>query len=239
MMPALQGKVAMITGGLGALGLHVCRRFLQEGARIALPVRPGGAPAQIPDDLRAAGSKVFIDEADLEREDQVRAFVKKASAALGPVGILINTAGGYAGGEPVGVVSAETLDRMLAVNLKTAFHACSAVLPSMRERNAGRIISIAAKTALLPAAKRGPYAIAKRAVITLTETIAEEVRGTGITANVIAPAIIVTPANLASMPGADSSGWVTPDALASMMVFLCSDDAQSINGTTIRAFGGV
>lgn len=238
-MPSLQGKVVMVTGGFGALGLHVSRRFLQEGARVALPVRPGSTPAQLPDDLRKAGSAVFIGDADLEREDQVRAFVAKAAAALGPVDILINAAGGYTGGEPIGNVSADTLDRMLSLNLKTAFHACGAVLPSMRERNTGRIITIAAKTALVPAANRGPYAIAKRAVVTLTETIAEEVKGTGITANAIAPAIIVTPANLASMPGAATSGWVTPGELASLMVFLCSDEAKSINGATIRAFGGV
>jgi len=233
----MQGKVVMVTGGLGALGLVVSRRFLQEGARVALPLRPRSA--QLPDDLRKAGGAVFTGEADLEREDQVRAFVRNAAAALGPVDVLINAAGGYAGGEAIGEVSRETLDRMLSLNLKTAFNACSAVLPSMRERNSGRIITIAAKSALVPAAKRGPYAIAKRAVVTLTETIAEEVKGTRITANAIAPAIIVTPANIASMPQADTSGWTTPAELASLMLFLCSDEAQSINGATIRVFGGV
>jgi len=238
-MPSLKGKVALITGGFGALGMEVCRRFLREGARVAMPSRPGSKSPELPGDLRAAGAALFTGDADLEREEQVRAFVAKASAALGPVDILINAAGGYAGGEPIGDVAAETLDRMLALNLKTAFNMCSALLPTMRQRNSGRIISIAAKTALVPAAKKGPYAIAKRAVITLTETIAEEVRGTGITANAIAPAIIVTPANVASMPGADTSAWVTPAELASLMVFLCSDEARSVNGTVLRAFGGV
>lgn len=238
-MPSMQGKVVMITGGLGALGVHVSRRFLMEGACVALPVRPGTATQRIPGDLGAAGKALFVDEADLEREEQVHAFVRKAEAAVGPIDVLINAAGGYAGGEAVGNAAGATLDRMLAVNLKTAFHACSAVLPSMRRRNAGRIIAIAAKTALVPAARRGPYAIAKRAVITLIETIAEEVKGTGITANAIAPSIIVTPANRASMPAADASGWVTPDEIASMMLFLCSDDARAISGTTLRAFGGV
>ncbi len=128
---------------------------------------------------------------------------------------------------------------MLTANLKTAFLMCSAVLPFMRDAKHGRIISIAAMAALAPAASRGAYAIAKRGVITLTETIAEEVKGTGITANAIAPSIIVTPANRASMPAADVSRWVTPEEIAAIVLFLCSDDARSVSGNVLKVYGGV
>jgi NAD(P)-dependent dehydrogenase (short-subunit alcohol dehydrogenase family) len=93
--------------------------------------------------------------------------------------------------------------------------------------------------ALAPSASRGAYAIAKRGVVTLTETIAEEVKGSGITANAIAPGIIDTPANRASMPSSDFSRWVTPEEIASIVLFLCSDDARSVSGNVLKAYGGV
>jgi NAD(P)-dependent dehydrogenase (short-subunit alcohol dehydrogenase family) len=116
---------------------------------------------------------------------------------------------------------------------------CGAVLPLMRAANSGRIISVAAMTALSPASSRGAYAIAKRGVVTLTETIAEEVKGTGITANAIAPSIILTPANRSSIPRGDTSRWVTPEEIAALILFLCSENARSISGNVVKVYGGV
>ena len=128
---------------------------------------------------------------------------------------------------------------MLEANLRTAFVMSGAVLPLMRAAHYGRIISIAAMAALSPSASRGPYAIAKRGVVTLTETIAEETKGSGITANAIAPGIIVTAANRASMPSADVSRWVTPEEIAALVLFLCSESARSISGNVLKVYGGV
>jgi NAD(P)-dependent dehydrogenase (short-subunit alcohol dehydrogenase family) len=114
-----------------------------------------------------------------------------------------------------------------------------AVLPLMRAAKRGRIISMAAMAALSPTAGRGAYAIAKRGVVTLTETIAEEVKGSGITANAIAPGIILTPANRASMPSADTSRWVTPEEIAALVLYLCSEDARSVSGNVLKVYGGV
>jgi len=238
-MQSLQNRCAIVTGGLGALGREVCRHFLNEGARVAVPARPGTSGRELPAGLKDAGSALFIGEADLEKEDQVRSFVAKAVGQMGSVDILVALAGGFAGGGPIGTLPAATLQEMLSRNLMTTFHACSAVLPLMRAKKSGRIITIAAKPALIPTANRAAYAIAKRAVVTLTETIAEEVKGTGITANAIAPSIIVTPANVESMPDAKTDGWVTPAEIAGLILALCAEDAGSVNGNTIRVFGAV
>ncbi|MEW6511915.1 MAG: SDR family NAD(P)-dependent oxidoreductase [Bacteroidota bacterium] len=232
-------KIAVVTGGLGALGLEVSRRFLSEGARVAIPVRAGAVPVVLPELLRSHQERLFLAHADLTSEGDVRAFITSVNVRFGQVDILINAAGGYAGGESVGEVSLETLDHMLSLNLKTAFLMCSVLIPSMRERRFGRIISMAAMPALLPSADRAAYAIAKRGVVTLTETIAVEVKGSGITANAIAPSIIRTESNAASMPNADASRWVPPGDIAALMLFLCSEEAGSISGNTIRVFGGV
>jgi NAD(P)-dependent dehydrogenase (short-subunit alcohol dehydrogenase family) len=125
------------------------------------------------------------------------------------------------------------------LNLMGAFRMCRAVLPLMRERGFGRIITIGAMAALRPTAKRGPYQVSKRALITLTETIAEEVKGSGITANAIVPSTILTPDNLQSMPDADHAKWVTPGEIADLVRFLCQVETRSVNGNAIKIYGGV
>ena len=128
---------------------------------------------------------------------------------------------------------------MMTLNLRTAFLVCREVLPLMMAQKSGRIVNIAAMPALTSGAKKGPYAISKRGVIALTETIADEVKGSGITANTLAPSIIVTDANKAAMPNADFSKWVTTEEIADAILFLCSEKARSINGNVVKIFGGL
>jgi NAD(P)-dependent dehydrogenase (short-subunit alcohol dehydrogenase family) len=178
-------------------------------------------------------------EADVSDEVSVKEFVAHVMKKFGRVDFLVNLAGGYAGGKPIADVSLQEWEGMLELNLKTAFLMSRETLAPMLKQKFGRIITIAAMPAITSGAKKGPYAIAKRGVIALTETIADEVKGSGVTANAIAPSIIATDANKASMPDADFRRWVEPDELADLVLFLCSDAARSINGNTIKVFGGV
>ena len=230
-------NTAIVTGGTGALGRVVASALLNSGIRVAIPLRPGSRSENLPGGGR--GGTLLTRESDITAESGAASFVGETAELFGGVGILVNCAGGYAGGKKIGEVSAATFEEMLSSNLRTAFLMSGAVLPHMRAAKWGRIISIAAMAALSPAASRGAYAIAKRGVVTLTETIAEEVRGSGITANAIAPSIIVTEANRASMPSADISRWVTPEEIASLVLFLCSDEARSISGNVLKVYGGV
>jgi NAD(P)-dependent dehydrogenase (short-subunit alcohol dehydrogenase family) len=128
---------------------------------------------------------------------------------------------------------------MLTLNLRSAFLMSRAVLPPMLEAGWGRIVHTASKTAIQPRAKQVGYAVAKMGVITLTETIAAEVKGTGVTANVVLPSIIDTPDNRRMMSSADPSRWVPPENIGRTMRFLCSDAAASINGDRIPISGDV
>jgi NAD(P)-dependent dehydrogenase (short-subunit alcohol dehydrogenase family) len=232
-----QSRTALVTGGNGGLGSVVVQAFFDAGCNLAVPVHQSSDVPPLAD--RYSSGRVFVSEADLNSEPKVRTFVSQVRDKFGSIQYLVNIAGGYAGGNSIDQVSLDEWERMLTLNLRTAFLTCRAVLPIMRRQKYGRIANISAMPALTTGANKGPYAISKRGVIALTEIIADETKGTGITANAIAPSIIVTESNRKSMPGADVSKWVTPDEIAHLVLFLCSDQARSISGNTIRIFGGV
>ncbi len=232
-------RSTIVTGGAGALGRVVVQEFLREGAQVAVPVFSPG-DVQLFSDLSPGWQhNLFASVCNLSVPSEVEDFVASAVGRTGSVDFLVNLAGGYAGGKLVEETSPEEWERMLSSNLTSAFLVVRAVLPHMRQKGYGRIISIAAATALRPAGRQAAYSVAKRGVITLTEALADEVRGSGITANCIAPSIILTDANRQAMPDADTRLWVTPEEIAWALTYLCSDEAQSVNGTTLRITGGL
>lgn len=232
-------KTTIITGGTGALGRVIAEQFIDLGARIAIPYHSDKSLPSIPKKISAAKEKTQFTRTNLTDESQVQSFVDRVVRNFGTIDYLINTAGGYSGGNSVDEVTIDEFDDMLNLNLRTTFLVCRSVLKVMRKRGEGRIVNIAAMPAVTPSAKKGPYAISKRGVITLTETIAEEVKGSGITANAIAPSIIHTEGNRKSMPNADFKKWVTPEEIAHLAIFLCSDESRSVNGNVIKIYGGV
>ena len=225
---------AIITGGTGALGSVVVQSFLEAGMNVAVPVHSAKSISQ-----RENNERFLTIETDLIVELKVQLFVEQVQEKFGSVNYLVNLAGGYAGGNTIAQVSLEEWESMMSLNLKTTFLMCREVLKVMMAAKFGSIVNIAAMPALLSGVKKGPYAISKRAVISLTETIADEVKGSGITVNAIAPSIILTEANKASMPSADFQKWVTPEEITNLILFLCSDKSRSINGNAIKIFGGV
>ena len=130
-------------------------------------------------------------------------------------------------------------DRMLALNLRSAFLLSRAVLPAMLETGWGRIVFVSSKTAVTPRAKQAAYAVSKMGLITLTKTISAEIKGSGVTANTILPSIIDTPTNRKFMPKADPAKWVPPQRIAATMRFLCSNEGASTNGAEIAMYGDV
>lgn len=239
MSDTLFGKVVLISGATGALGSTVTREFAQAQARLALTGRSAQKLEHLVTESDLPAERVFTIAADVTQADSVGDLVSDVMAPFGRIDVLLNTTGGWSGGKPVGETSAEEWDRMLALNLRSAFLLSRAVLPHMLEAGWGRIIHVSSKTAVEPRARQAAYAASKMGLITLTEVIAAEVKGTGVTANVILPSIIDTPANRKAMPKADPRKWVPPERIAEMMRFLCSDAAASINGARIPIYGAV
>lgn len=238
-MSNLGGRVILISGATGVLGMAVTREFAHSGARLALTGRSSGKLASAVADIGLAEDRTLTAVADVSRDDDVTRLVSTVMDRFGRVDVLLNTVGGWRGGKTVGETTVEQWEQVLALNLHPAFLLSREVLPHMLEAAWGRLVHVSSRAAPRPRAKQAGYSVSKMGVITLTEVIAAEVKGTGVTANVILPSIIDTPSNRATMTKPDPSRWVPPEHIAQTMRFLCSDAAASINGAQIPIFGAV
>lgn len=232
----LEGRVALLTGGTGALGSVVVQRFLDEGMNVAASYRSEQELTKLPSTLR--NQATFI-KADVLVEEQVRQLFAQTVEKFGRLDILVNTVGGFVPGKRIAEMKVEDWDLMMSLNLRSTFLCMREALKLMNSQPYGRIISISAMTALKPSTGKSAYAISKAGINMLTEVAAEEVKGTGITVNAIAPSILLTQANVDAMPGEDTRTWIKPADIASTICYLCSEDAGGITGTVIRAFGGL
>ncbi|MFB3776430.1 MAG: SDR family oxidoreductase [Bryobacteraceae bacterium] len=223
-------QVALITGVTGGLGTAVAKAFLDAGATV-VGVSPRIAPEP------GGGSRFLPLAADVSTPEGAAQAVRGALDRAGRVDSLIHLVGGFAGGEHVAGTSDETWRRMLSLNLDTAFYMARAVLPHMLEARRGRIVAVGSRTGVEPAPGLSAYGVSKAALIALVRTIAAEVRDSGVTANVILPSVIDTPANRAASPGADASKWVQPESIAALLVWLASDAAADVNGAVIPIYG--
>src|SRR6266403_1996057 len=189
-MGTLDGRVALITGGTGALGRVVSAAFLAAGARVIVTylvdAELPGFDAAVPKDRRETAKVALTSRADVE------ALVARIVATHGRVDVLLNLAGGFAPGTIVETDDHE-LDRLFAMNLKTAFVCTRAVLPVMIRQKHGRIVNVTARPALTGGGGVTAYAITKAGVAALTRAAADEVREHGVTVNAIAPSTIDTP----------------------------------------------
>jgi NAD(P)-dependent dehydrogenase (short-subunit alcohol dehydrogenase family) len=219
----------LITGAKGGLGNFVTKAFLETGARVA------GVSRSIADsDFPSPNFHAISADLNAETATNIAAAVVQK---WGRIDTLIHLVGGFAGGQSVDATTEETLERMLDMNFRTAFHTLRAVLPGMRAQGAGRIVAIGSKAAIDPSPGLSAYAASKAALVSLIRTVAAENRDAGITANVVLPGTMDTPANRAAMPAADPSKWVQPAHVASLLVYLASDQAAQINGAVIPIDG--
>jgi NAD(P)-dependent dehydrogenase (short-subunit alcohol dehydrogenase family) len=234
-----EDKVVLIAGATGALGTAVTRRFAGTGARLALTGRSEAKLTALIETLGVAETRLFSWAADATDAEDVQALVNAVLDHFGELHMLLNTIGMYTGGARLQDVSLATWEQTLAVNLRSAFLLSRAVLPPLLEAGWGRLVHVGSKKALNPGGKMSSYAVAKMGVVALTQVIAEEVKGSGVTANVILPRVIDTPANRKMMPRADTGAWVPPDHIAEMIAFLCSEAGGSVNGATLSVEGGL
>jgi NAD(P)-dependent dehydrogenase (short-subunit alcohol dehydrogenase family) len=235
-MGEFDGRTVMITGASGNLGRAAAQAFAHRGARLFLLDRASYPLQDLPG---ASQGRHLQSPADLLDAEAVRRATQDALQAFGRIDVLCNLAGGFAMGRPVHETSDAELEALFGINVRSMLNAVRAVVPAMVEAGQGKIVNVAAMSALRGAALMGTYCASKGAVIRLTESMAAELRDQQINVNCVLPSIIDTPENRAAMPDADATRWVGADALADVIVFLASNAARALNGAAIPVAGRV
>ena len=230
------GRVAVITGGFGALGQVVAAAAVQHGYSVAIPAHTAKPPAGLAD--RLGPNALLLGDVDLTDEVAAVSAMASVVSRFGRIDVLFNIAGGFRWTK-VADSHASDFELLFRMNVQTTANAARAALPALKKSPAGRIVNVGALGAEKASAGMGPYAASKAGVHRLTEALAEELKDAGITVNAVLPSTIDTPQNRADMPDADFSRWVAPADLAEMMLFLASEKAKAITGALIPVRGRV
>jgi NAD(P)-dependent dehydrogenase (short-subunit alcohol dehydrogenase family) len=235
----LENRVAIITGGTGALGRAVTEHFLESGARVAIPYIVDAEVPLLQKRLgsRASDQRLFLKRADVGVEAQVAGLTEEVAARFGKLDILVNLVGGFWGGKPIAETTLAEWQAMFDLNLKPAFLCCRAAVPLMKKNRYGRIVSVSSRSGLMGAGDFAAYAVAKGAIATFTASLAEEVLADNIMVNAIAPSTIDTEANRTAMPKAKHENWVKPEDIARTIAHLCSEDCRVTSGAVIPVYG--
>lgn len=229
-----QGRVVMITGAAGNLGQAVARAFVRSGAQVILVDRTA---ERLETTFRELDANRMLLAMDLLDGTQVDQAVREVLRQTGRIDVLCNLAGGFSMGQRVHDMRDADLDALFGINVRSMLNAVRAVVPSMLDAKAGRIVNVGALSALRGNALMGGYCVSKDAVIRLTESMAAELKEQGINVNCVLPSMIDTPDNRAAMPDADATRWVDADALADVVVFLASDGARAMHGAAVPVAG--
>ncbi len=229
------GAVALVTGASGNLGAVVARRLLEAGAFLALPDR---RPERLASEFPEVGTgEVLAARCEITEPDSVAGFVAAAEARFGHVDLLVNAAGGFRFSPVQGDSALRDWDNLMELNARSAFLLCRAVAPGMARRGGGAIVNIGSRAALAGAAGTAAYAASKAAVLRLTEALSAELKPAGVRVNCVLPGTIDSPQNREAMPGADTSQWVDPQALADAILFLLSPAASAVHGIALPVYG--
>lgn len=223
-------KVALVTGADGGLGTHVTQAFLEAGITVA-GVAPHIRQSQF------AHPSFFAFPAEIHDAESAQKMVEGILAQTGRIDVLAHLVGGFAGGKSVAETDDATFQRMFNLNLLSAFYMLRAVIPHMRKAGAGRIIAIGSRAAEDPGPGVGAYSASKAALVSMIRTVARENQDVGITANVLLPGTMDTPANRRDMPEQDRTKWVQPTSVASLIVWLAGDGGKDVNGAVIPVYG--
>jgi NAD(P)-dependent dehydrogenase (short-subunit alcohol dehydrogenase family) len=219
------------------LGRAVSLAFLQEGAQVVVSFRVQEEFDVLKSTAGATGERLEGQLVDVTDEAAVRQLIENIVRKHGRLDAMVNAVGGYAGGTKLWELETKVFDQMMALNLRSGYALSRAAVRAMLKKGRGAIVNVAAKAAFDHAAGAAAYAASKSAAMALLDSLAADLKGTGVRANTILPSIIDTETNRKAMPNADFAKWPKPEDIARVILFLCSDDARVIQGAAIPVYG--
>jgi NAD(P)-dependent dehydrogenase (short-subunit alcohol dehydrogenase family) len=226
-------KVVLITGGTGALGSTLVKKFLDSGARtISTYFNEKEA-----EKLKKANLKVELIKLDITREEEILKVIPILVERFGTIDVLVNLVGGYLGGKNITELGENDWDAMMGLNLKSAFLISKHVISVMKSGKGGKVVHISSRTGLKSDGYDSAYAASKAGLIRFVESTSQEFKDNDININCILPTIIDTEANRRAIPNADFKKWLLKEDLANVILFLCSPYSKVINGAAIPTYG--
>jgi NAD(P)-dependent dehydrogenase (short-subunit alcohol dehydrogenase family) len=223
------GQKILVAGGTGGLGRAVSLAFLEAGATVIVTYRSQAEFDALKSTAGANAAQLEGQSVNVLDENELQAFVSK----LGRVDTLVNAVGGYNAGAPLWEMDSKALDQMLSLNLKAGYLLARSVVPMMLKQGSGAIVNVAATAAFNHMASAAEYVASKAAAVAMIDSLAADLKGSGVRANSILPSIIDTEANRKAMPDADHAKWPKPEEIARVILFLCSDDAKLVHGAAL------
>lgn len=229
-------NVAVIPGGTGSVGRRLLPLLLDRGFNVATTYLLPDEATEFEQRLSYDEDRLILRRVDVTDAEAVDAFMTEATDRFGKINVMASLVGGWAGGRDVSETNDVRLDRMLDLNLRTAWNTTRAAIPHMSE-DWGRIILMASKHALDAPAGQAAYNVAKSGVLALAKSVATELLDTNTTCNALLPSVINTDATRAALPYADYVNWPQPEDIADVINFLASEQSKVINGAFIPVWG--
>ncbi len=230
-------KSIVITGGTGGLGISLVRRLMRQPYRLAVTYLVPDEATAFEEEFDVDEDKLLLTRVDATNPEAVATLFKDVADRWGSIHALVALVGGWAGGRDVEETDDVRLERMLDLNLRSAFYAVRAAIPHLKEAGWGRIVLVGSRGAVDFPEGQAAFNIAKAGVVALGKSVAQELDGTGVTANVLMPSVIDTPVTRSSLPYADYVNWPTPDEIAAVAQFLLTEESGVMNGALVPVYG--
>ena len=237
MAAKFSGRIVLVAGGTGGLGRAVSLGFLEQDCRVAVTYRRQEEWDALKSATGADRQQLEGHNLDVTDETAVAGLIENLVGKHGRLDALINTVGGYAGGARLWELDTRVFDQMFALNLRSGFVLSRAAVPVMLKQGYGSIVNVASKAAFDHASGAAAYAASKAAAIAMMDSLAADLKGTGVRVNSIVPSIIDTEANRKAMPKSDFTKWPKPEDIARVVLFLCGDDAKVVHGAALPVYG--
>lgn len=234
----LENRVAVITGATGGLGRVMAKSLADKGVRVALFSTNADRLEHLVRELDLKEGRYLTGALDFTAPEAARAALGEVLAKFQRADILLHLVGGWAGGKPVADLDTGDVAKMLDQHLWTTIYLAQAFVPHFLANHWGRIIVISSPTASHPAAERAPYAVGKAAQEALMLTLAQELKGTGVTANAIVVSTIDVKHERRKGRSVQTAAWTEPEEIAAAILYLTSEQAGVVNGARIPLFGG-
>ena len=231
-----EANVAVIPGGTGSVGREVVPKLIDRGFKVAVTYLIPDEATEMEQQLDLDEDRLILRRVDCTDQEAVEAFFDEAVDAFGRINVMASLVGGWAGGRDVAETDDVRLDRMLDINLRTAWNCTRAAIPRMSE-DWGRIIVMGSKQAQDTPASQAAYNIAKAGVMALAKSVAIELLDSTTTSNALLPSVINTEATRAALPYADFINWPQPSEIADVIDFVASRESAAINGAFLPVWG--